>query len=197
MKRIALYLRVSTDDQTTDPQRRELDEYCKRRNWTPTAVYADRISGARWTRLGLDRLMADVRAGKLDVVLVVKLDRLGRSLPHLAQLVSELDRCAVALICTSQGIDTSNDNPAGRLQMHVLAAVAEFERALIRERTKAGLAAAAAAGRKGGRPKFIMTPERKAILANSRSMTIAEVAQKLGCSVGKAHQLVTEAEAEN
>lgn len=190
MKRTAFYCRVSTDGQTNDPQLWELEEYRARRGWPPPKIYRDKISGAKWTRRGLDSLMADVRRGRLDVVLCVKLDRLGRSLSHLAQLIAELDAHGVALVCTSQGIDTSDDNPAGRLQMHVLMSVAEFERSLIRERTKAGLAAARARGRVGGRPRFALTPERMAILARSGGMTIAEVARALGCSVGKAHALM-------
>ena len=142
MKRIALYYRVSTDDQTTDPQRCELLDYCARRGWTNLKEYADKISGANFSRFGLNRLMADVRAHRVSAIVCVKMDRLGRSLPHLAQLVAELDCHGVALICTSQGIDTSNENPAGRLQMNILACVADFERSPIRERTKAGLAAA-------------------------------------------------------
>ena len=77
-KRIALYYRVSTDDQTTDPQRLELHEYCQRKGWSVTAEYSDQISGAKFTRTGLDRLMTAVRKRKIDVILCVKLDRLGQ-----------------------------------------------------------------------------------------------------------------------
>jgi DNA invertase Pin-like site-specific DNA recombinase len=195
MKRIAIYCRVSTDDQTNDPQRKELTEYCARRGWENVREYSDKISGAKWTRIGLDLLMRDVRARKLDVVVCVKLDRLGRSLVHLAQLVGELDSNRVALICTSQGIDTTDDNPMGKAMRGMLMVFAEFERDMNRERTRAGLASAAAQGRKGGRPRFKLTPAKKEILSKSRDMTIAEVAKALGCSVGTAHALVTEAEA--
>jgi DNA invertase Pin-like site-specific DNA recombinase len=151
--RVGLYLRVSTAEQTHEPQRQELLEFCGRRSWAAPAEFIDQISGAKFTRVGLDALMRTVRKHELDVVLCVKLDRLGRSLSHLAQLIAEFDKYGVAVICTSQGIDTSKDNPAGRLQMHVLMAVAEFERSLIRERTKAGLVAAKARGAKIGRPR--------------------------------------------
>ena len=93
-----------------------------------------------------------VRRNKVDVVACFKLDRLGRSLPHLAQIISELDQHNVAIVATSQGIDTNQDSPAGRLQMHVLMAVAEFERTLIVERVRAGQAAARLKGVKFGRP---------------------------------------------
>src|SRR6187402_2982284 len=96
--------------------------------WAAPVEYLDQISGAKFTREGLDKLMRAVRKGQIDVLLCVKLDRLGRSLPHLAQLIGEMDKHGVAMICTTQGIDTRTENPAGRLQMHVLMAVAEFER---------------------------------------------------------------------
>ena len=188
--RIALYYRVSTADQTTDPQRLELLEYCRRQGWQDPKEFSDTISGSKWDRVGLDMLMKGVRAGRFDAVLCVKLDRLGRSLAHLAQLVGELTSHRVAIIATSQGIDTRESNPAGRLQMHVLMAVAEFEREIIRERTKAGLANAIAKGKKLGRPRFILTDDHMAVLEKSDSMTIAEVARALGCSTTKAHQLV-------
>src|SRR5262249_10131818 len=93
-----------------------------------------------------------VRRNRVDVVACFKLDRLGRSLPHLAQIISEFDQHNVAIVATSQGIDTNHDSPASRLQMHVLMAVAEFERSLIVERVRAGQAAARAKGVKFGRP---------------------------------------------
>lgn len=194
MKRIALYFRVSTDDQTTEPQRIELREYCARRGWERVTEYADKISGATFTRIGLNRLMADVRARRVDVVVCVKLDRLGRSLSHMAQIIGEMDAHQVALIATSQGIDTSHDNPAGRLQMHVLMAVAEFERSLIKERTKAGLAAARARGSRLGRPAIALTDEQERAISGHMAAygkaRIAELSVKLGCSIGKTHALL-------
>jgi DNA invertase Pin-like site-specific DNA recombinase len=96
-----------------------------------------------------------VRKDRIDIIAVYKLDRLGRSLQHLAQLIGELERHGTALVASSQGIDTSESNPAGRLQMHVLAAVAEFERSVIVERINAGLAAARQRGAKFGRPRVL------------------------------------------
>ena len=148
----AIYARVSTDDQNLQPQIKACREWCVRMNLQP-ADYLDKTSGASVTRAALDRLMTDIRRGKVKIVVCYKLDRLGRSLVHLAQIVGEFDTHGVALVCPSQGIDTRADNPAGRLQMHVLMAVAEFERSLIRERTRAGLASARARGATLGRPK--------------------------------------------
>lgn len=94
--------------------------------------------------------MPAVRGGTVDCVIVTELDRVGRSLVHLAMILDELGRLHVPLICTSQGIDTSDDIPIGRLQLGILMAVAEFERSLIRERTKAGLVAARRGAPKSG-----------------------------------------------
>src|SRR5262249_36865615 len=115
----AIYTRVSTERQSHDSQLNELRDYCQRKGWNGVAEYLDQVSGARFSRRGLDRLMADIRRGRLEVVVCFKLDRLGRSLPHLAQIVAELTANGVALICTSQGIDTTHTNPAGRLQLGV------------------------------------------------------------------------------
>jgi len=191
----AIYLRVSTGEQTTDPQRLELREFCERRGWL-ASEYSDVMSGARFSRTGLDAMMADVRRGRIARVVCVKLDRLGRSLPHLAQLIGEMDAHRVALVCTSQGIDTTESNPAGRLQMHVLMAVAEFERSLIRERTKAGLGAAVARGSRLGRPAWKATAAQTVAFtawkdrkAAGEKATITELAKALGVSVGKAHAI--------
>jgi len=152
-KRIAVYGRVSNGAQNHASQLREVRAYMRRR-WPKAEVteYLDKESGARFSRSGLDALMSEVREGHVDVLAVYKLDRLGRSLQHLAQLIGEFKAHGTALIATSQGIDTSESNPAGELQMHVLAAVAQFERSVIRERINAGLAAAREHGTKSGKP---------------------------------------------
>jgi putative DNA-invertase from lambdoid prophage Rac len=191
-KRIALYYRVSTDDQSTDPQRLELHEFCRRKGWNVTAEYSDQISGAKFTRSGLDRLMTAVRKRKIDVILCVKLDRLGRSFPHLAQMIFEFDSNGVALICTSQPIDTSSENPAGRLIMHVLIAMAEFERSLIQERTRAGLKMARVRGVRFGRPERPVTQKCRELVQSFREgniRTYRELAKALDCSVSRAHAL--------
>jgi len=184
----ATYLRVSTTEQSHEPRRGELLEYCDRRGWKDMVEYADTISGAKFMRTGLDRLMADARRGRIERIVVAKLDRLGRSLPHLAQLVGELHTHRTALIATSQGIDTSRDNPAGRLQMHVLMAVTEFERSLIRERTKAGLNAARARGSKLGRRATTLDDARREALQTRKvaPTTVRDLARRLGVSVGRA-----------
>ena len=103
----ALYYRVSTDDQSVAPQQQELRSYAHTRNWKITAEFTDVISGSKSSRVSLDAMMARVRRREFDVVMVVKMDRLARSLSHFAQLVGEFDKHGVALVCPGQGIDTS------------------------------------------------------------------------------------------
>ena len=194
---VALYYRVSTDDQSVEPQQQELRAYAQTRGWTILGEFTDVISGSKSSRASLDLLMGRVRNHDFDAVLVVKLDRLARSLSHFAQLVAEFDSHSVALVCPGQGIDTSKSNPAGRLQMHVLAAVAEFERSLIVERTKAGLAAARARGVKLGKPSKRLPDNHaeitKAWLAEG-GQQLRELATRLGgVSVSTAFRIAQQA----
>jgi len=199
VKATAVYLRVSTDDQNLDSQRDSLAAVCRQRGWTDVQVYEDKASGADTSRAALARLMADVRLGRVGQIVVFRLDRLGRSLPHLAQIIGELDTNGVGLLVPDQGIDTTTTNPAARLQLHVLMAVAEFERAIIRERVKAGIAAARARGKHLGRPigSYGISAKKRAqlkaeVVANP-AITIRELAHRVGISVGSAVNLRREA----
>lgn len=166
----ALYLRVSTSDQNLESQRMELLTYASAKGLGMPREFTDVLSGAKRDRPGLDALLAAAKAGEVDTILCVKLDRMARSLGHFAEIVATLERCGVALVCTSQGIDTSKSNACGRLQMNVLSAVAEFERELIRERTRAGLAVARASGKTLGRVSVRMKGlDRAAIVAAWRA----------------------------
>ena len=109
-----VYLRVSTAEQETDSQEHQVLEYCKVRGWQPPLILRDAASGASSSRPGLEQMLAQVRAGGVHQVVTYKLDRLGRSSTHLAIIVGELQMRNVALICTSQGIDTSKQNPVGQ-----------------------------------------------------------------------------------
>jgi DNA invertase Pin-like site-specific DNA recombinase len=132
----AIYARVSQSEQEPENQLRELRVYCDRREWTPTE-YVDRgFSGAKDRRPALDQLLADAKRRKFDVLVVWRLDRLGRNLRHLILLLDELQALRIAFVTLGEGIDTST--PAGRLQLHVLSAIAEFERERVRERVLAG-----------------------------------------------------------
>jgi DNA invertase Pin-like site-specific DNA recombinase len=134
MKKAAVYLRVSTDEQSVDSQRADCLKAAESRGFEPV-IFEDKASGSSFSRKSLDAMMERVRKREFSAVICYKLDRLGRSLPHLAQLVMELDSHDVGLVAASQGIDTSDSNPVARMQLHVLMAVAEFERSMIRERT--------------------------------------------------------------
>jgi putative DNA-invertase from lambdoid prophage Rac len=154
--RAAIYARVSTTDQNNEMQTRELTEYIARRGWTLTGTYTDTMSGAKAKRPGLDALMADARVRRFDVVLVWKLDRFGRSLVNCVAGIQELAALDVRFIAVSQALDTDHSNPTSRLLMHILAAVAEFERELIRERVRAGVQNAKRNGKALGRPKVVV-----------------------------------------
>lgn len=188
--RVAIYGRVSTDAQSHASQLREVRAYVRRR-WPKAEVteYLDKASGAKFTRKALDELMASIRSARVDVLAVYKLDRLGRSLQHLAQLLGEFERNGTALVATSQGIDTSDSNPAGKLQMHVLAAVAEFERSVIRERINAGLAVARESGKRLGRPATLQRHE-SAVRKLSGKLSGRKIAEKLGIPAGSVFALL-------
>lgn len=184
-KRVAVYGRVSTDAQNHTSQLREVRANVRRR-WPRAEVteYLDKASGTRSSRDRLDAMMTQVRKGRIAIVAVYKLDRLGRSLQHLAQLIGELERHGTALVASSQGIDTSETNPAGRLQMHVLAAVAEFEHSVIVERINAGLAAARERGAKLGRPRTLDQHVSAVAKLSKRGMSGRKIAAKLNIAPG-------------
>jgi DNA invertase Pin-like site-specific DNA recombinase len=196
MKRrhIAVYGRVSTDAQNHASQLREVRAYIRRR-WPRAEVieYLDKASGTRFSRAGLDAMMAEVRKGRVDVIAVYKLDRLGRSLQHLAQLIGELETQGTALVASSQGIDTSESNPAGRLQMHVLAAVAEFERSVIVERINAGLAAARERGAKLGRPRTLDRHISAVAKLSRKGLSGRKIAAKLSIPFGSVFAVLKKA----
>lgn len=168
------YARVSTGDQSTDGQHDALTAAgCER-------TFTDVASGKLARRPQLDALLDYARAG--DVVIITKLDRLGRSVAHLVELAGVLQSRGVDLRVLHQGIDTTT--PGGRLTFHILASIAEFERDLISERTRDGLAAARARGRKGGRRPALSAAK----VAHARKLrdggehTMTEIADLVGCS---------------
>lgn len=151
--RAALYCRCSTSQhQTPDMQLLELREYCSRRGWQVAGEWVDLgISGSRENRPQLSKLLAACRQRKLDAVVVYRYDRFARSLRHLVNALEEFRSLGVEFVSLHEGVDTSTPN--GRLVFGIFASIAEFERELIRERVKSGLAAARANGKKLGRPK--------------------------------------------
>ena len=148
---VGLYIRVSTSDQHPEMQEQELVEYVQCHDWTLYRIYRDDgVTGAREDRPGLNALRSDVKRGRVNLVAVWSLDRMARSVRQLVELAEEFNSHGVDFVSLKQSIDTVS--PAGRLTYHVLSAVAEFERELLRERVKSGLVQARRKGKRLGRP---------------------------------------------
>jgi DNA invertase Pin-like site-specific DNA recombinase len=155
--RAAIYARVSTSDQTCDNQLLELHRYVSARGWTAREYVDHGVSGAKDRRPALDSIVADAKRRRFDVLVVWRLDRLGRNLKHLVTLLEEMQALGIAFVSLAEGIDATT--PAGKLQMHILAAIAEFERARIAERVRAGLARVRAKGQRLGRRPHRITED--------------------------------------
>ncbi len=151
-KDVALYGRVSTQGQNIETQLREAREYCHRNGIVEYKTYADVASGTTASRPQLDAMLTDLRAGKIKTIVIYKLDRLGRSLMHLLDLLGEFRNRKIRLISISDGLDSENDNPMSRAFWRLLGVFAELEREIIRERVMSGLERAKAAGKRLGRP---------------------------------------------
>ena len=145
--KVAIYCRVSTEEQDADKQEEACKLYCERMNYEVYKVYKDIISGAKETRPALNELLTDMRHFKFDAIMVTKLDRVGRSLQHLLGLFDEFKNKGINFIATTQNIDTTTST--GKLQMQMIGAFAEFERNLISERTKEGLKGNTRVGKRG------------------------------------------------
>jgi DNA invertase Pin-like site-specific DNA recombinase len=175
--RAAIYARVSTLDQEPENQLQELRRYVEARGWT-AVEYVDRgVSGAKDRRPALDEVVRDAKRRRFDVLVCWRLDRLGRNLRHLILLLDELHAVGVAFVSLAEGIDATT--PAGRLQLHLLGAIAEFERARIAERVRAGLARARAQGKRLGRPPATLPLERLQQVAGA---SVGQAAAALGVS---------------
>jgi DNA invertase Pin-like site-specific DNA recombinase len=188
---VAIYLRVSTNSQSTDAQLAELTQLVERRGWK-YRVFCDRgQSGAKESRPAFDDMMREIRRGHLSAVCIWALDRLARSLRQLLEISQELQRLNVDLVAVKQDLDTSS--PTGRLVYSVLACVAEFERELLRERVRSGLAQARRNGKRLGRPPLrVLTLEEVNTLRTERARTkksYRELSRKFGVSVFTVHSL--------
>jgi len=186
--RVAIYARVSTSHHGQDAsvQTRELREYCKRRDLEIVGEYADSgISGAKERRPQLDRLMTDCRRRLFDAVLVYRYDRFARSLRHLVNALEEFRALGIDFISLHEGVDTSTPN--GRLVFGIFASIAEFERELIRDRVKSGIAAARSKGKKLGRPRVAVDAAAITRLRGTGA-SWPEIARQLGVSVGTVYQ---------
>jgi len=191
--RIAFYARVSTSEQTVEPQLFALRQYTTARGLELAGEYVDHgVSGAKDRRPALDRLLADARRRRFDVLACTKLDRLARSVHHLTALARELEALGIGLVVLDQAIDTTT--PSGRLLFHVLGSIAEFERDLIRERTAAGMQAARRKGAKIGRPRVAAATDRMALAALRSGWrdgrTVSDLAQHLEVSRATVRRLL-------
>jgi|SRR5579871_950830 len=191
MRRVAVYIRVSTTDQNPEMQKDELLQYVKQRGWAVHKIYSDKITGATERRPALDQLMSDACRGWFDVLLVWKCDRFARSLRHLVNGIAELESRGIAFVSFRDNIDLGT--PAGRLQMQIIGAMAEFERSLIGERVKAGLQHARSQGRRLGRPALReLSSKEIAQLRSDRvksGASFRDLAQRYRISVFTAHKL--------
>lgn len=190
MRRAALYMRVSTDHQTTANQERELREVARKAGWEIVEVYQDQgISGAkgRAQRPAFDAMCKDATRRRFDVVMAWSVDRLGRSLQDLVAFLSDLHQQGIDLFLHQQGIDTTT--ASGKAMFQMMGVFAEFERAMIRERVNAGLARAKSEGKTLGRPK-VAADKTSAIRASlAAGHSVRAVAKSTGASVGTVHRV--------
>jgi len=175
--RAAIYARVSTAEQTTANQLLELRRYVEVRGWPAQEFVDEGVSGARESRPALDELVKAAKRRKIDTLVVWRLDRLGRNLRHLILLLDELTALGVSFVSLGEGIDTAT--PAGRLQLHILGAIAEFERSRCVERVRAGIARARAQGKRLGRPRRRVSDDEIAALNH---LPLRKAASELGVS---------------
>lgn len=180
--RVANYSRVSTHEQTTGAQLDELRSFCGRRGWEITAEYTDEgVSGSRESRPGLDRLLADARRRRFDCVLVYRYDRFARSLRQLVNALAEFDSLGIHFVSLHEGVDTSTPN--GRLVFGIFASIAEFERSLIAERVRSGMASAKRRGVRLGR-KPVAVDAAAIQRLRAAGISFAKIARQIGVSVG-------------
>lgn len=195
-KRVALYLRVSTADQTVVNQRLELEAVARRHGWSVVAVLTDEgISGTkgRDRRPGFDQLCQGIARREFDLVAAWSVDRLSRSLQDLVGFLGEIHAKGVDLYLHQQGLDTAT--PAGKAMFQMIGVFAEFERAMIVERVNAGLSRARAQGKRLGRPSGL-TPakERQARKLLAKSVGVVKIATKLGIGTGTVQRIKADME---
>jgi len=189
--RAALYARVSTDDQDPELQLADLRRMAEQRGWQIVDEYIDRgISGAKATRPALDRLQIDARARRLDLVAVWRFDRFARSTQHLLSALEEFRALGIDFVSHQEAIDTST--PMGRMVFTMIAAVAEMEREMIRERVQAGVRRAQAAGKHCGRPR-VEIDLRPALAMFEQGYGLKATAKSIGVAVTTLRERLKEA----
>ncbi len=192
-KRVGLYLRVSTTGQTVENQRQDLERVVQQRGWQLAETYIDHgISGAkgRDKRPAFDRMCRDAARGKLDIVAAWSIDRLGRSLNHVAAFMAELLEQNVALYLHQQNVDGTTSS--GKAMLGMAAVFAEFERSVTIERINAGLARARSQGKRLGRPSVGSRIEGKIRDLRAEGLGKLKIASKLGCGVSTVQRVLKE-----
>ena len=179
-RNVALYRRVSTEDQTCANQLPDLAGYAERHGWTIVEQYVDEMTGSKESRPALDRLRVDAKAKKFDAVLCWRFDRLCRNTQHLLTLHAELAKSNVWLISVTEGIDATT--ASGKLTMTIMGAVAEHERATLIERTKAGIRRARAEGKQIGRPTQFSLDEHRVASLLATGKNANQIYRQLGGS---------------
>ena len=186
--RAAVYARVSTTNhgQDVNMQLRELREFCERRGLEIAGEYTESASGAKDSRPELNRLMADAKQRRFDAVCVWKLDRFGRSLRHLVNALADLESLGISFISIKDNLDLGT--PSGRLMFQIIGAMAEFERALIQERVRAGLRNAKAKGKHVGRPRLVLDGSQITRL-RSQGLSWLTIGKRLGVGEGTVRRI--------
>ena len=191
-KRAALYARISTADQHPETQLLDLRQMAAQRGYEIVGEYSDTISGAKQKRPGLDRLMADARRGRFEVVVVWAFDRIARSVKHFLEVLDELNHLNIEFVSFRENVDTGG--PLGRAMIVIIGAIAELERNLIIERVKAGMRRAKLEGRRIGRARLDL--DRPAVVRDRMSgMSLTTVAKQYGISRALVCRLVNESKA--
>src|SRR2546427_7258706 len=189
MMRTAIYARVSTTNHGQDAslQTSEMQQFVEARGWQLADQYVDQgVSGAKDSRPELNRLMADAKRRRFDVVLVWKLDRFGRSLRHLVNALAEFESLGIAFVSLSDNLDLST--ASGPLMFNIIGAMAEFEREVIRERVKAGMKNASAKGIRIGRPRANVDAAQIARL-RAQGLSWKKIANQMGLGVGTLYRV--------
>jgi DNA invertase Pin-like site-specific DNA recombinase len=186
--RTAIYARCSTTDQNIGMQVSQLREFAERRGWTVVSEYTDQgISGTTDSRPALNRMLADAHKRRFDAILVWRLDRLGRSLRHLVNTLADLESIGVAFVSMMDSLGLST--PSGRFMAQMLAALAQFEREIIVQRVRAGIAHAKASGKHCSRPRLAEVNLSTVIARRAAGQSIRQIALELGTSVGTIHRM--------
>lgn len=190
MKRVGIYARVSTKDQTAENQLLDLRKYCEARGWQIVAECVDNgISGTKDDRPQLKAVMELARKRKIDVLLTWRLDRVSRSMAHLSRTLEELNALGVDFVSYGESIDTTT--PQGKLFYHISGAFAEFERALIVERVLSGLRRAKAHGKRLGRPQ-VVRDNTEALSLKDGGLSVRAIAFKLGTSKSAVSRMLSQ-----